>query len=243
MSGNLTVQYQLTPSMSVQAAYVTSLARHLEVFPGNNNVTSILPAGTDLAVQDNPTATPTPKFGNCPTLNFPGHACVPFPDFGRGSSQANTEGNSHYHALQTKVEKQFKGGLNFLATYTFSKVMTDANDLLNGGSVGVNNNGGAQGGGINGYRAPDVPGFGIQADSRLAAFDIRHVFHFSGSYELPFGKGRHFLSQAGGVTNQIVGGWQVLWIATLQGGQPIQLSCASQTASGLGCGALLLARR
>jgi Carboxypeptidase regulatory-like domain/TonB dependent receptor-like, beta-barrel/TonB-dependent Receptor Plug Domain len=238
MSGNLTVQYQLTPSMSVQAAYVTSLARHLEVFPGNNNVTSILPAGTDLAVQDNPTATPTPKFGNCPTLNFPGHACVPFPDFGRGSSQANTEGNSHYHALQTKVEKQFKGGLNFLATYTFSKVMTDANDLLNGGSVGVNNNGGAQGGGINGYRAPDVPGFGIQADSRLAAFDIRHVFHFSGSYELPFGKGRHFLSQAGGVTNQIVGGWQVLWIATLQGGQPIQLSCASQTASGLGCGAL-----
>jgi hypothetical protein len=228
MSGNLTVQYQIAPSMSFQAAYVTSLARHLEVFPGNNNPTSILPAGTDVAVQDGATTV-----GNCPTLNFPGHACVPFPDFGRGSSQANTEGVSHYHALQTKVEKQFKGGLNFLATYTFSKVLTDANDLLNGGSVGVNS------GGINGYRAPDVPGFGIQADNRLAPFDIRHVFHFSGAYELPFGRGRHFLSQAGGVTNQIVGGWQVLWIATLQGGQPIQLSCASQTAAGnVGCGAL-----
>jgi hypothetical protein len=237
MSGNLTLQYQLSSSMSIQIGYVTSLARHLEVFPGNNNVTSILPAGTDVAVQDNPTATPA-KVGNCPTLNFPGHACVPFPDFGRGSSQANPEGNSHYHGLQTKVEKQFKGGLNFLATYTFSKVMTDANDLLNGGSVGVSNDGGAQGNGINGYRAPDVPGFGIGADSRLAAFDIRHVFHFSGSYELPFGKGRHFMSQAGGITNQVVGGWQVLWIATLQGGQPVQISCVSQTASGLGCGAL-----
>src|SRR5262249_33952153 len=33
MSGNLTVQYQITPSMSVQLAYVNSLARHLEVFP------------------------------------------------------------------------------------------------------------------------------------------------------------------------------------------------------------------
>jgi hypothetical protein len=233
MSGNLTVQYQISPSMSFQAGYVTSLARHLEVFPGNNNVTSILPAGTDVAVQDSATTT-----GNCPTLGFPGNACVPFPDFGRGSSQANPEGNSHYHSLQTKLEKQFKGGFNFLATYTWSKVMTDANDLLNGGSVGVSNDGGAQGNGINGYRAPDVPGFGIGADNRLAAFDIRHVFHFSGSYELPFGKGRHFLSQASGVTNQLVGGWQVLWIATLQGGQPIQLSCASQTASGLGCGAL-----
>jgi len=207
MSGNLTVQYQIAPSMSFQAAYVTSLARHLEVFPGNNNVTSIQPKSVDIK-----------------TL-------VPFPDFGRGSSQADVEGNSHYHALQTKVEKQFRGGLNFLATYTFSKVLTDANDLLNGGSVGVNN-------GINGYRAPDVPGFGIQADNRLAPFDIRHVFHFSGAYELPFGRGRHFLSQASGVTNQIVGGWQVLWIATLQGGQPIQLSCSTATAQGLGCGAL-----
>jgi len=228
MSGNLTVQYQLTPSMSVQAGYVTSLARHLEVFPGNNNVTSILPSGTDVAVQDSAT-----KVGNCPTLNFPGHACVPFPHFGRGSSQADTEGSSYYHALQTKVEKQFKGGLSFLGTYTWSKVMTDANDLLNGGSVGVSN-------GINGYRAPDVPGFGIQADKRLAPFDIRNVFHFSGAYELPFGKGRHFLSQSSGLTNQIVGGWQTLWIVTLQGGQPIQLSCSSTTAAGLGCGALFV---
>src|SRR5207249_12054009 len=44
MSGNLTLQYQLTHSMSVQAAYVTSLARHLEAFPGSNNVSQILPA-------------------------------------------------------------------------------------------------------------------------------------------------------------------------------------------------------
>jgi hypothetical protein len=202
MSGNLTVQYQLTPSMSVQAAYVTSLARHLEVFPGNNNVTSIQPTTVDVT-----------------TL-------VPFPDFGRGSSQADVEGNSHYHALQTKVEKQFKGGLNFLATYTFSKTMSDAGDLLNGGADNV------------GYRAPDVPGFGIQKDYGLANFDIRHVFHFSGGYELPFGKGKHFMSQASGWTNQIVGGWQVLWIATLQGGQPIRLGCSSGTAQSLGCGAL-----
>ena len=76
MSGNFTLQYQLTPTMSVQAGYVTSLARHLEVFPGSNNPTQI-------------------------------NGSKPFPDFGQNASYATTDGNSYYHGLQTKVEKQF----------------------------------------------------------------------------------------------------------------------------------------
>ena len=202
MGGNLTVQYQVTPSMSVQAAYVTTLARHLETFPGNNNVTSIQPNSV-----------------NVTTL-------VPFPDFGRGSSQAQTEGSSVYHGLQTKVEKQFRGGLNFLATYTLSRARSDAGDLLNGGSDNV------------GYRAPDVPGFGIQKDYALANFDIRNVFHLSGGYELPFGKGKKFMSSASGIADHVVGGWSVQWITTLQGGQPIRLSCVNSSVQGLGCGAI-----
>jgi hypothetical protein len=228
MSGNLTVQYQLTPSMSFQAAYVNSLARHLEVFPNVNNVTTIIPANTDVAVQDSATTT-----GNCPTLNFLGHACVPFPDFGRGTSLAQTEGNSSYHALQLKLEKHFANGLNFLGTYTWSKVLSDAHDLLNGGSV--NNNGS---GNVNGYRAPDVPGFGIQGDYGLAPFDIRNVFHFSGGYELPFGRGKHFMTDASGFTNKLIGGWSINWSTTFQGGQPITLSCPSATTSGTACGDL-----
>jgi outer membrane receptor protein involved in Fe transport len=232
MSGNLTVQYQLTPSMSFQAAYVNSLARHLEVFPNVNNVTTIIPANTDVAVQDSATTT-----GNCPTLNFLGHACVPFPDFGRGTSLAQTEGNSNYHALQLKLEKQFANGLNFLGTYTWSKVLSDAHDLLNGGSVG---NGAS--GNVNGYRAPDVPGVGIQGDYGLAPFDIRNVFHFSGGYELPFGRGKHFMTDASGVTNKVIGGWSINWSTTFQGGQPITLSCPSATTSGTACGDLFTAQ-
>jgi hypothetical protein len=197
MSGNLTLQYQLTSSMSVQAGYVTSLARHLEVFPGSNTITSLT------------------------------NTALPFPDFGQNASYAATEGNSAYHGLQTKVEKRFAGGLNFLATYTWSKVRTDAHDLLNGG-------------GLAGYRAPNVPGFGIQGDYSLAPFDIRNVFHFSGGYELPFGKGNRFFSDASGITNKAVGGWSVIWSATLQGGQPITLSCPSGTVSGAGCYDLLV---
>jgi hypothetical protein len=194
MSGNLTIQYQLTPSLSAQA-------RHLETFPGSNNVTTI----TD---------------NNANQANL-----VAYPDFGRGSSYAATQGDSIYHSLQTKIEKSFANGLNFLAAYTYSKTLSDAGDLLNGGSV-------------QGYRAPSVPGLGIHFDYGLAGFDIRNVFHFSGGYELPFGKGKHFMSDATGLQNHLVGGWMVNWSTTLQGGQPIGLSCPDGTAAGLGCGVL-----
>jgi hypothetical protein len=203
MGANLTLQYQLTPSMSVQAGYVTSLARHLESFPNYNNPTSIAPAGT------------------------PEKTIVPFPDFGFNASYAATGGMSAYHSLQTKVEKQFASGLNFLFTYTFSKTMTDAGDLLNGGSLGNV-----------GFRAPNVPGFGMPFDYGLAAFDVRHVFHFSGGYELPFGHGKRFMNGASGFADKAVGGWSFIWSTTLQGGQPIALGCPSTTASNLGCGSL-----
>ncbi|OLE15835.1 MAG: hypothetical protein DMG76_32345 [Acidobacteria bacterium] len=207
MSGNLTLQYQLTHSMSVQAAYVTSLARHLESFPSSNNVSQILPASL-------PAGEKTSQF-------------LPFQDFSRGASYAATEGSSAYHGLQTKVEKQFSGGFNFLATYTWSKTLSDAGDLLNGGS-------------LRGYRAPDVPGVGIQHDRGLASFDIRNVFHLSGGYQLPFGKGKKFMSSATGAADKLVGGWSVQWITTLQGGQPITLGCPNGTTTGTGCYDLLV---
>jgi len=210
MSGNFTVQYQLAPSMSIQIAYVNSLARHLEVFPNTSNaVSALLPA-------------------NANAQNF-----IPFPDFGRNPSYAATEGSSNYHGLQTKLEKQFANGLNFLLTYTFSKTLTDADDLLNGGS---SQNGAS--GNVNGYRAPGIPGIGIQADYGLANFDIRHVVHISGGYELPFGRGKKFMSDASGFKNQIVGGWSINWSGAFQGGQPIAIGCPTQTAAGVACGAL-----
>ena len=206
---NLTVQYQLTPTMSVQLGYVGTFGRHLEIFPNSNNPTVIEP-------------TSYPITGNLAKGQAP---IVPFPDFGTGASYAATAGMSAYHGLQTKVEKQFGNGLNFLATYTYAKTTTDAHDLLNGGSLA-------------GYRAPSVPGLGPAFDYGLADFDIRNVFHFSGGYQLPFGKGKHFMGDASGLMNQAVGGWQIIWIATLQDGQPITLSCPNGTAAGLGCGDL-----
>jgi outer membrane receptor protein involved in Fe transport len=202
MGWNFTFQYELTPGLTAQAAYVGNGSRHQEVFPNSNNVSEIVP----------PSGTRT----------------LPYPDFGQGASYATTNGNSYYHGLQTSLEKHYATGVNFLATYTWSKTRTDARGPLNFGSALVS------------YRAPDVPGFGIQGDYGDAPQDIRHVFHFSGGYELPFGPGKHFLPNATGVEKHVLGGWSMQWIATVEGGQPITVGCAQGTTNGLGCNALMV---
>jgi hypothetical protein len=147
---------------------------------------------------------------------------VPFQDFGQGASYQRTIGSSIYNGLQTKLEQQLSNGLSYLFTYTFSKTFSDAGDLLNGSPN-------------EGIRAPYVPGAGPRFDWGPADFDIRNVFHISGSYELPFGQNKKYLATMGKLGNQVVGGWSVNWIATLQGGQPIYLSCPSATTSGTNC--------
>ena len=209
MSGNFTLQYQLTPTVTVQAGYVTSLARHLEVFPGSNNPTAILPTGTQLTNTAGPNG--APGSGAWPTSQ----GGLAFPDFGGNNSYAATAGNSYYHGLQTRAEKRFSGGLSFLVTYTYSKTRTDAVDLLNGGSNA-------------GYRTPGIPGLGIHNDYGLAPFDIRNVFHLSGQYDLPFGNGKRYLA-GGGATSKIFGGWSINASVVLEGGQPITLTCPTNT--------------
>jgi len=204
-SVNATVQYSLTHSLSLTESYVFTQAKYLQAGIGANNVTALLPAGASTNNVLNPGAGGT----------------VPFPDFSGGSYQANI-GSSDYNGLLTTLEQQYANGLSFLFTYTYSKVLSDAGDLLNGGSV-------------NGYRAPSVPGLGPMFDWGLANMDIRHVFHFSGGYELPIGTNKRFLGNSGKAVNAVVGGWSANWITTLQGGQPLSFSCPTGTTSGTSC--------
>ena len=205
LSGNATIQYSLTHTLSYQISYVITHGLDLQTGVGTNNVSTLLPAGH--------TTSDTIASG----MNE-----VPFPDFGHGSSYHITNGESTYNALQTKLEDQYSNGLSFLMAYTWAKVLSDAGDLLNGGSSG-------------GYRAPDVPGLGVKFDRGLADFDLRNVFHFSGGYQLPFGKDKRFLNHAGGLADSVLGGWSTQWIFTKQGGQPITLGCPTGTTAGTGC--------
>jgi hypothetical protein len=217
-SSNLTLQYSITRSVSAQVAYVFTQASDLQTNVGYQLTNQILPAGIDTK--------------NCGA--FADHAygsCVPFKDFGGGSYAANL-GESTYHGLQTRLEDQFSNGLTFLLTYTWSKTLSDAGDLLNGGSTNSGSNSGP-------YRALGIPGLGPRFDWGPANYDVRNVFHFSGGYQLPFGKGMKYMNQ-GGITNALLGGWAVNWIVTAQGGQPLDFGCPTGSVSGAGCRTVLV---
>ena len=212
IGANFTLQYQLTPWLLVQTGYVGTFGRHLEVFAKFQSA-------------DGPLATKydSHQWGqrNWRPSCVKGRAAVPGLCPRRKLRDDRREQLLSWPANQR--EQEICRGLDFLFAYTYSKVRSDSSDLLNGfASAG-------------GYRAPYIPGMGIHADYGLANFDIRNVVHFSGSYELPFGKGQKFMGDAKGVSNALIGGWAVVWASTLQGGQPFQLACPSGTAAGTQC--------
>ncbi len=111
-SYNLTVQYELGADHSIEASYVGSRSSNVETFVGTNNVTKLLPPGTN----------PTPY--------------ISFPDFARGSSYAVTQGSGKYNSLQTKLVRRMHKGLQFQVNYTLAVGRANYGDLLSSGGFG-----------------------------------------------------------------------------------------------------------
>jgi hypothetical protein len=111
------------------------------------------------------------------------------------SSQA---GLSEFHALNLKLEKRFASGWQLLTAYTFSKSI----DTDSAGSFG----------------SPNLNPANFQLDKGPSDFDIRNRLVTSVVYELPFGKGKKYLSGIGRMTDLAVGGWQLNTIGSYQGG-------------------------
>lgn len=145
-----------------------------------------------------------------------------FPDFATGGSFIARSGQTNYNSLQVNLEHRFSSGFSLLANYTWSKCLGNARDMLD-------NN-------IGSYRAPYVPGVGINADYGLCDIDVRNLVHVSGTYQLPFGRNQRWLNT--GVISWVAGGWSANWILAAEDGQPFTIACTTTTAAGLGCNAL-----
>jgi len=131
----------------------------------------------------------------------------PFPQFTNVTVVLPSLGVSSYHALLLRAEKRFESGWNFLGTYTFSKFQNNTNE---GGSVL-----GAEGGVYSNF-------YNRRADWGPSENDVRHRLTWSGVYELPFGKGKQFLS--GSAWGHVIGGWGLGGILTIQSGAPFTVT-------------------
>jgi outer membrane receptor protein involved in Fe transport len=128
----------------------------------------------------------------------------PYPRFG-GISYFSQDVSSNYHALQAKLEKRLSAGAWYVVSYTFSKNI----QRLNAPAVRQN----------------------TVWERALTEFDIPHNLAVSFGYELPFGRGKRFLGNAGGLMNALLGGWQTQGILVLRSGRPFTATIGADRAN------------
>jgi Carboxypeptidase regulatory-like domain len=216
---NLTVDREIAKGFSVGLAYVGNRTTHL---PSNNEPLnalnpSLLSLGNALYDEFQPGQTslhgvpePYPGWreqmtGCAPSL---AQALLPYPQYcGNLQGENENHGKSIYHSFQTKVEKRFSGGSFLLVSYTFSKLITSGTDNIQRGAVTWS--------GASGVISP----FEQDRNRALATDDVAHLLSAALVYDLPFGKGRKHLDR-GGVTNALLGGWQVSTVFRYSTGIP-----------------------
>lgn len=129
-------------------------------------------------------------------------------------STTAARGRSDYNALQVSLRQRSMNGLEYLASYTLGRVRT--NNLGYYGSAGVAAEGAYW---MNTYEP--------EWNYGPAFFDARHNLVFSANYELPFGRGRTWGTDASPLVEAILGGWRLSGIFQARTGFPITVTDGS----------------
>src|SRR5258708_14892758 len=113
-----------------------------------------------------------PLYGNNEPI---GQLLRPFPQFQDIGTSCCLEnvGQSTFNALEAKLERRFRNGLNLLASYTFSKTLTDADSTFPVFSAFASNN----------FPAPNP--FNLKSEKALSHQHPPHAALFTFLYELP----------------------------------------------------------
>jgi hypothetical protein len=137
-------------------------------------------------------------------------ALLPFPQFcGPLQGLNENSGNSIYHSFQAKVEKHYSNGLQLLAAYTLSKLISNASDNVQ-----------QLGGSWNATQGVISPFEQARARS-ISGDDVPQILSVAFVYELPLGRGKKFTGGGSGLANAVIGGWQLSPIIHFQSGTPM----------------------
>lgn len=178
---NMGVQRQLTPTLAITVEGLATLGRKL---PNTNLPLGQISPSVLSATQDTQIYRPFPQF-NGVTLLSP------------------TNGTSNYYAGVIQAEKRVSHGLNFTASYTWSKFL---DDTFEGGGTNL---------GV--VTGPYQNLYNRRADYGYSANDAPSRFNFGGVYELPFGAGQKWFNSHRAV-DYLMGGWGISPLTLLQSG-------------------------
>lgn len=216
---NVTVDRELGRNLALSVAYVGSAGRRLpsSIDPLNAIDPRHLSMGDALYDEFQPGQTslhgvPLPYAGWVEQMTgcapSVAQALRPYPQYCDSLQGLNeNHGSSRYNSLQMKLEKRFSEGIYALVSYTLSKTISSASDNTQRDAVTWS--------GLQGVISP----FEKDRNEVIAATDTPHVLSMAFVYQLPFGQGKKFLDK-GGVTNALLGGWQMSTIYKYSSGLP-----------------------
>lgn len=156
--------------------------------------------------------------GRSPTIAR-GQLLRPYPQFLDVLAHQVSAGRARYNAGVVKLDRRMRDGFGFRASYTYSKAMDNI--------YGESNYYAAR-------TATPLDSYDLEGEYSLAINDIPHRFLFAPTLDLPFGNGRRWLSDSGGLVDAIVGGWSITGIATWQSGFPAAIVQSNNNAGTLG---------
>ena len=140
-------------------------------------------------------------FGASPTIAATS-LYYPYPAFNGITISTNPWAKVRYDSFQLSVQKRFGGNrkvggaLTTVFSYTFSKNLQSANRLNN-------------------WNLNEAP------VHELVSYDKPQNISYSGVWDIPFGKGRHFLAAPHRLLDPVISGWTVNWIYRFTSGSPV----------------------
>ena len=179
----LNIQQQIGNNWSFEAGYQGALSRHLYGFLNANQVTPFGALGTTKTSIGSRTPFNT-------TSSSP-----------QGIQFVHDEGTANYNAGSIKVNRRFSGGIDLIASYTYSKSLDDTSGIRSQG---------------NDLLYPQNS-FCVPCEYGPSAFDVRNRYVVSGVYLLPIGPDK-MLRVKNKAVNALVGGWQIAGTLTHQTG-------------------------
>jgi len=198
------VQRELFPNTLLEIGYIGNKTVKMPVDQNLNGIPlqylSTSPTRDQPAIDRLSSNVANPFAGLLPGTNING-STVPrsqlltmHPQYTGGNSvlqQAKNDGMSYFHALDARVEKRFSHGFLMLVNFQYSKLLEQRSRLND---------------------------LDLLLEKRIAAEDRPYRFVWSGTYDLPFGKGKAIGSQVNGFTNALIGDWNINLITTITTG-------------------------
>jgi hypothetical protein len=224
------IERELPGNILINAEYIGKKGTHLP-FSGANQLNILGPQiespSADIGDLLNPVTNPFSSQNGGPisdpnsTLSSPTvqkfQLQLPHPQFTGVATDVQMIANSTYHGLQLLAEKRFSNGLQFLATYVWSKSIDDSSNADDNVTWL---------GSFTSLQDPNKPWL----ERSLSTFDIPHVFQLSYSYDLPFGRGRMMLANMPRWAELLIGGWKTNGIWRVSDGRPLAFTVSDGNA-------------